>query len=248
VKNSFLHFLTCDELQVESLSLQRCSSCPPGVDMPVGVDSIAEGSGEDSQERESTISVLSLSSISVLSLSSLDHAVSNFDDEDASIHLANEPCSLSLEGIADPSEVAQEQEAAIDVPEWLSLYDEAALQNGFKMSMALQPSAVNFHAIPGKSVWCLINVGMPASFIGCDGRKVGVALAPQGWTVTKDMHQLDDRMRTRSYVGEGWLPTQADAEQFEACCSELGHRTDVPHAARWYRHIQSWTPLQRYRW
>jgi len=195
-----------------------------------------ERSGEDSLDGESTVSVLSLSSISVLSLSSVDHVVSTFD-----------------EGIADPSETELQQEVAIDVPDWLSLYEEATLQNGFQMSTALQPSVVKFHSMPGKLLWCFIDVSIPASFIGCGGGKAGVAVAPQGaakstWAVTKDMRHLDDHLRTRSYIGEGWFPTRADAEQFEACCSELGQRTDVPDAARWYRHIKSWTPFQRYRW
>lgn len=258
VKNSFLHFLTSEELRVESLSLQRCSSCPPGVDVPLEVDLVAEqnteeGSGEDSLEGESTVSVLSLSSISVLSLPSVDHVASIFDDEAASIHLTNQPLSLSLQGIADPHEIEQQREIAIDVPDWLSLYEKATLQNGFKMSTALQPSVVKFHGMQGMPFWCFIDAGTPASFSGCCGTKAGVTATPPGsvkstWAVTKDMHQLNDHMRTRSYIGKGWYPTQADAEQFEACCSELGHRTDIPDAARWYRHIESWTPFERSRW
>eukprot|EP00746_Dinoflagellata_sp_MGD_P013663 gnl/MRDRNA2_/MRDRNA2_129622_c0_seq1.p1 gnl/MRDRNA2_/MRDRNA2_129622_c0~~gnl/MRDRNA2_/MRDRNA2_129622_c0_seq1.p1 ORF type:complete len:487 (+),score=86.10 gnl/MRDRNA2_/MRDRNA2_129622_c0_seq1:162-1622(+) len=273
VKNSFLHFWTWEELRLQSSSLQRCSSCPPGVDVPLQVDSIAEqkaeeACGEDCLEGESTVSILSVSSISVQSLSSVEHVVSTFDDAEAAIHLSNEPSSLFFEDRVNPtgSEIEQRQHVADDVLDWLSLYEEADPQNGFKMSIAFQPSAIKFHTKSVKSLWCLTDVGMSSKFFGsdvdrehhggridCGSKNAGVAVAPPGamkssWAVTKDMHQLDERMRTRSYVGDGWFPTQADAQQFKACCSELGDRTDVPDAARWYRHIKSWTPLQRSRW
>ncbi|KAI0248934.1 hypothetical protein BJV78DRAFT_1231796 [Lactifluus subvellereus] len=53
-----------------------------------------------------------------------------------------------------------------------------------------------------------------------------------------DLAKLEAHLATRSYV-EGYIPSQADVHVFKA----LSGAPDVaaaPHAARWYRHIQSY--------
>jgi elongation factor 1-beta len=55
-----------------------------------------------------------------------------------------------------------------------------------------------------------------------------------------DLKQLNEHLTTRSYI-DGYAPTQADVGVFES----VGSAPDAgkfPHAARWYKHIESWKP------
>merc|ERR1712032_1529919 len=62
----------------------------------------------------------------------------------------------------------------------------------------------------------------------------------------KDLKKLDDHLSTRSYVAGGHMPTAADAAQLGAI--QLNVSEDYPHAARWQRHISSFSPAQRAKW
>ncbi|KAI0000757.1 EF-1 guanine nucleotide exchange domain-containing protein [Russula compacta] len=53
-----------------------------------------------------------------------------------------------------------------------------------------------------------------------------------------DPTKLEAHLSTRSYV-EGYTPSQADVHVFKALSGPPGAAT-APHAARWYRHIQSY--------
>lgn len=85
----------------------------------------------------------------------------------------------------------------------------------------------------------------PAKAGGASPPKSG---AKSNWAVIKDMKQLNEHMSTRSYIEGGPGPTQADVVQYEACSMDLASKVDVPHAARWYRHIHHFTAAQRSRW
>jgi len=54
-----------------------------------------------------------------------------------------------------------------------------------------------------------------------------------------DLAQLESHLASRSYV-EGYTPSQADVHVFTTLGS-APNAAQYPHAARWYKHIQSWS-------
>lgn len=60
------------------------------------------------------------------------------------------------------------------------------------------------------------------------------------------MERLEDLLREQSYVC-GFVPTREDLKEFNNVGGEPEEAT-FPHTFRWYRHIASFSPLQRSKW
>lgn len=104
-------------------------------------------------------------------------------------------------------------------------------------------------AQPGKPA---VYFGHAGSDAGPHGGKVGgggggaAKCKPQRQAIS-DPKQLNDYLSACSYFEGGAGPTAMDAIQFRATPSNIDAE-QFPHAARWYRHISSFTPAQQARW
>lgn len=55
---------------------------------------------------------------------------------------------------------------------------------------------------------------------------------------------LDQHLADHSYI-DGFVPSQADASNFDALQGKCPDKAKYPHAARWYRHIESFEAAGR---
>jgi len=89
--------------------------------------------------------------------------------------------------------------------------------------------------------------GKPAGKPAGGGKAAGGGGAAAKAKTISDVKQLDSHFSTRSYFEDGPGPSAADAAQFAVTPANIDTEK-FPHAARWYRHIGSFTAAQRARW
>jgi len=73
------------------------------------------------------------------------------------------------------------------------------------------------------------------------------AAKPSG-PVNKELQAFNERMSTRSYVEGGGHPSAADRNQLEKMSKDTVDAEMYPHAARWQKHILSFTRTERASW